>query len=241
MNVFLGYADGGLISEPLCQPVPPTTANELILPFGPGVDAVCTHSSGLGSHSWPNAFFALDLATPYGEPPAIITASADGKAFAFLGEGGSPCQEPAGTPAQANVDDCGHGWGNNVRVLHADGYYTMYAHLERVLVTNGEGVRPGQPLGVEGWTGAAGHRHLHWSLQRLPGTTKAEWESEMHEGWNGLSVPFSFPARLNGSPTVVDTAQLQCAPVRVGQAPSAQQPHLRADPPSADKKRRPSG
>jgi len=32
-------------------------------------------------------------------------------------------------------------------------------------------------------SGAAGHRHLHWSVQKLPGKTQKEWEDRI--AWDG--------------------------------------------------------
>jgi murein DD-endopeptidase MepM/ murein hydrolase activator NlpD len=209
---------------PKCLALPPTAPlTDLILPFDSATEAICTHASGIGSHSWPNAFYALDLATPYEQPAATIRAAADGKAFVFLGEDGKPCPEPPGTPAQAVPDTCGDSWGNHIKILHTGGYYSFYVHLDQVLIKNGDPVKQGQPIGIEGWTGAAGHRHLHWSIQKLPGATQADWESKI--SWAGDSVPFNFCAVLDGRDQIVSSPGLQCAHASIGQA--SYQPRLR--------------
>ncbi|MBK9322885.1 MAG: M23 family metallopeptidase [Bdellovibrionaceae bacterium] len=211
----------------VCQ-VPPSMSpiKDLALPFSPKEEVFCTHSSGSGSHSWTNAYYALDLATDYEKSAATINAAADGKAFVFLGEEGKPCTEPAGNPAQTHPSTCGLSWGNRVKILHEGGYYTFYVHLDRVLIENGTLVKKGQPIGIEGWTGAAGHRHLHWSVQKLPGVNVSDWEKRI--SWDGESVPFQFRAYLNGKLTTVDTSNFSCAHANIGQVSPSQQPKLRA-------------
>jgi hypothetical protein len=199
---------------------------DLILPFDSSEEIYCTNSSGSGSHSWTNAFYALDLANAYDKPAAVIRASADGKAFVFIGEDGKLCPEPKGTPAKGDSSNCGLSWGNHIKILHADGYYSFYVHLDHLLVSNGALVKKGEAIGVEGWTGAAGHRHLHWSVQKLPGSNQAEWEKRI--SWDGESVPFQFKALVNGVVTTVNTSTFQCAHAGVGQASSDQQPILKA-------------
>jgi len=206
---------------PACREIPkPAPIADLLLPFDSRTEAVCTHSSGVGSHSWPNAYYALDLATPYDQPPATIRASGSGKAFVVLGEDGQPCANPSGTPALAQPSDCGNSWGNQVRILHEGGYFSFYTHLEKVLVRTGDPVVKGQPIGIEGWTGAAGHRHLHWSVQKLPGDGLAQWEERILT-WSGESVPFQFLEATSR----VDTAALSCPHAGIGAAPD--QPRFR--------------
>lgn len=211
----------------VCETVPaPAPLTDLTLPFDSSEEVYCTHSSGSGSHSWTNAFYALDLANAYDKPAAIIRAAADGKAFVFTGEDGKLCPEPKGNPSKADPSSCGLSWGNHIKILHSGGYYSFYVHLDHPLVVDGEMVKKGQAIGVEGWTGAAGHRHLHWSVQKLPGSNQSDWEKRI--SWDGESVPFRFKALINGVVTTVDTSKFQCAHAGVGQASSDQQPVLKA-------------
>lgn len=214
------------INKSTCVPIPlDAPISNFILPFDENIEVVCTHASGVGSHSYPNAFYALDLATPYELPPSTVRASADGKAFVFLGEDGKPCPAPTGTPAKTSIDHCGLGWGNHVKILHKDGYYSFYVHLDKVSVKNGQIVKQGDPIGIEGATGLAGHRHLHWSIQKLPGKNQEEWEKQI--SWDGMSVPFNFKATVQGTASVINSADLHCAHAGIGQVPSDQQPRLR--------------
>lgn len=55
-------------------------------------------------------------------------------------------------------------YGNYVRILHADGDETIYAHMQYLFVRTGQSVRAGQALGTVGDTGNATGPHLHFEL-----------------------------------------------------------------------------
>jgi hypothetical protein len=67
-----------------CVLAPVESNLDFSLPFDASTEVICTHSSGSGSHSGANAFYALDLANDYSLPAAIVRASADGTAYVFL-------------------------------------------------------------------------------------------------------------------------------------------------------------
>lgn len=52
-------------------------------------------------------------------------------------------------------------YGNYLRLTHADGQETLYAHLQYLYVRAGEVVQKGQCLGIIGQTGRATGAHLH--------------------------------------------------------------------------------
>ena len=58
------------------------------------------------------------------------------------------------------------GYGLVVVVDHPGGHETLYAHLSRVDVRQGEWVRAGRPLGLAGCTGSCTGTHLHFELRR---------------------------------------------------------------------------
>ncbi len=59
----------------------------------------------------------------------------------------------------------GGGFGNNVQV-QVGNLWVRYAHLEAVLVSDGDHVTPGTVLGLEGSTGFSTGPHLHFEVDR---------------------------------------------------------------------------
>ena len=56
-------------------------------------------------------------------------------------------------------------YGNCVKIDHGNGYYTLYAHMQKGLsVRNGEYVKKGQLLGYMGNSGNANGSHLHFEV-----------------------------------------------------------------------------
>lgn len=60
------------------------------------------------------------------------------------------------------------GWGNTVRIDHGGGIVTLYGHMQwdSLLVSVGQDVDIGTPLGAEGSTGKSTGCHLHYEIQR---------------------------------------------------------------------------
>lgn len=58
------------------------------------------------------------------------------------------------------------GSGNTVKLAHAGGWVTRYAHLSRIDVSAGAAIRAGQKLGVSGSTGRSTGPHLHFEIIR---------------------------------------------------------------------------
>ncbi len=56
-------------------------------------------------------------------------------------------------------------YGNHVRVLHAGGYETIYAHLQTISVEQGQTVAAGDVLGLADNTGNSVGAHLHLTLK----------------------------------------------------------------------------
>lgn len=54
--------------------------------------------------------------------------------------------------------------GNAVYLAHGEGVVSLFAHLSKVLVKEGQVLKAGEPLGRVGSTGRATGPHLHWSL-----------------------------------------------------------------------------
>ena len=56
--------------------------------------------------------------------------------------------------------------GNYVVINHNNGYYTIYAHMSSLTVTQGQAVQKGQQVGTMGHTGFATGTHLHFGLYK---------------------------------------------------------------------------
>ena len=80
-----------------------------------------------------------------------------------------------GTPARTVGDGMvafsgvQNGYGNVVYVQHRNGHETVYAHLSKLLVQQGQSVSQGQTVGLVGSTGWATGPHLHFEF-RVNGT-----------------------------------------------------------------------
>ncbi len=57
------------------------------------------------------------------------------------------------------------GYGNTIAIDHGNGYQTLYAHLNSVIVSCGQSVRQGQVIGYGGSTGNSTGPHLHFEIR----------------------------------------------------------------------------
>lgn len=79
---------------------------------------------------------------------------------------------PSGSPIYAATDGTvsfagrNRGYGNFVRLNHAGGLATAYAHMSRIAVSGGARVRQGQVIGYVGSTGLSTGPHLHYELYK---------------------------------------------------------------------------
>ena len=77
---------------------------------------------------------------------------------------------PSGTIVLAGADGIvaaarhSQSYGNYLRLSHAKGEETLYAHMQYLYVRTGEVVKAGEPIGTVGQTGRAtgAHLHLEW-------------------------------------------------------------------------------
>lgn len=67
-----------------------------------------------------------------------------------------------------------YGYGNLVILDHGNGWHTLYAHFNSVLVACGEAVTQGQLIGLAGSTGRSTGPHLHFEM-RLGGGYVNPW------------------------------------------------------------------
>lgn len=71
-------------------------------------------------------------------------------------------------------------YGNQVRVQHDDGYETIYAHLDQVVVVRGQWVRAGELIALADDTGNSTGSHLHLTLKKK-GTTQSGQTTYPHD------------------------------------------------------------
>lgn len=84
----------------------------------------------------------------------------------YAGETGSPVLAPAaGRVALVGLESNGFELhGNTVGIDHGQGVLSIFIHLSRVDVKEGDMVQAGQVIGGVGATGASTGPHLHWGL-----------------------------------------------------------------------------
>lgn len=114
----------------------------------------------------------------FGENPEIYSQ------FGKPGHNGVDWALPIGTPVLAAADGAivkigwdPKGYGNYV-ILQHNGFQTLYAHLNYVVVKFGDNVKEGQRIGDSGTTGFSTGPHLHFEL-RVPGAPGAYNKGEI--------------------------------------------------------------
>lgn len=117
-------------------------ARGLCAPLEPGWEQNITQRFG-GMYSG-SPHKGMDIGMPEGAP---VYAAADGKV----------------TVANAS-DSWGYSWGYYVKINHAEGVDTLYAHLSSVAVSYGQYVHQGDVIGYVGSTGNSSGNHLHFEL-----------------------------------------------------------------------------
>ncbi len=58
------------------------------------------------------------------------------------------------------------GYGRTIVIDHEDGFHSLYAHNDRLLVRAGQRVDRGQPIALVGRTGNASGEHCHFEIRR---------------------------------------------------------------------------
>jgi len=81
---------------------------------------------------------------------------------------GAPVGTPVVAPRDGTVLATGYSatFGRFVRLAHPDGYISFMAHLNRVIVEDGDIVSQGQQVAYSGNTGRSTGPHLHFGLFR---------------------------------------------------------------------------
>jgi murein DD-endopeptidase MepM/ murein hydrolase activator NlpD len=145
-----------------------------------------SYNVGTDSWTWPLPDGTYDIGTPFGQAGSLwSTGYHTGQDF------------PAaiGTPVRAvtsgTVSVEHPAWaGNLVRIDHGNGLETLYAHLSRIDVSNGQQVTEGQQIGAVGAEGNVTGPHLHFEV-RLGGESVNPMPflatGSATTGWGGYS------------------------------------------------------
>jgi len=91
---------------------------------------------------WPKTHHGIDYKAPLGTP---IFASATGVVKKAAADGK---------------------YGNTVIIAHDDGYQSVYAHMNDIIVSTGQQLRLGQQIGTVGSTGQSTGPHLHFEIRK---------------------------------------------------------------------------
>lgn len=145
IDVALNVVPGPAVSN-----IPSLTQVAYRLPFRNAPIHITQGFNGQASHHDRLNRFALDFALPLGTP---IIASRDGIVMEVY----------FGIVRARHLAD---GAGNFIRILHADGAMSLYAHLEpqAQAVSPGDRVKQGQLIGYSGETGFSTGPHLHFAV-----------------------------------------------------------------------------
>lgn len=123
----------------------PTDYPTILQPFGANPELYMSY--GLPGHE------GVDIRAPY---RTNVYACADGEVY--LVEDGT----------------IEHNYGKQVRIRHAQGYRTIYAHLDEVLVSVGDQVKARHLIGRADSTGNSTGNHLHLTLKKDNATASGE-------------------------------------------------------------------
>ncbi|MDE6260394.1 MAG: peptidoglycan DD-metalloendopeptidase family protein [Oscillospiraceae bacterium] len=105
-----------------------------------------------------NGHSGVDLGWQTTQTDGILAHSAGQVVFCQTGQ-----QNNKGSSGNAS-------YGNCVKILHDNGYYTLYAHLSEVNVAYGQHVDKGQQIGKMGDTGNSYGNHLHFEVRNHQNT-----------------------------------------------------------------------
>jgi hypothetical protein len=132
-------------SPPATQPLPQTSANaEFTLSINRRDRYVWPAEGAITSYFGPGHPTGIDIALDLNND-SPIKAAGDGR---VVFAGGDPC--------------CS--LGNHVEIEHANGGKTVYGHLSRIDVEEGQQVDQGQQIGLGGQSGDADGKHLHFEV-----------------------------------------------------------------------------
>jgi len=147
------------------MPGDPTASHQAVdgylAPFSAGLGFPITQAfPDAVTHQTFDSVYAVDIAMPVGTD---VIAARDGVVFDVASDNFRGGLDKSRDGDSANI----------VRILHEDGTFSLYAHLNwnSIRVKPGDRVRAGQYIADSGNTGYTSGPHLHFSVQRNAGLT----------------------------------------------------------------------
>jgi murein DD-endopeptidase MepM/ murein hydrolase activator NlpD len=128
-----------------------------------------------------------------------------------------------GVVHMAHAPATGHNYGTHLRINHAGGYQTIYAHLSALHVQKDQQVKAGQLIGLAGSSGNSTGPHLHFSLK------KANAESPGYPGNFIDPLPFLLAfAQSNPQPgtSVAANEAVSVSPTATASLPTGNAPSI---------------
>ena len=159
-----GRGEPALPAHPIPYPVDPQRSPETQQPVGSVLSDAQIQQLAKGRFQWPltGAMLSDFGLKPGGQRNDGINIQADAGA-------------PVRAAAEGEVIYAGDqvpGFGNLVLIKHADGWATVYAHLNRVDVKNQQKVTQGQQIGQAGNTGGVPEPQLHFEVRYQPNSAE---------------------------------------------------------------------
>ena len=175
---FQGWIRSDLLSvikPPAIIPEPPPGGLKIIWPVEIGTVTNWFGSREIDYSAWGlESHDGIDIAAPSGTPVRVV---ADGKVMRVG-------NEPSG-------------FGLFVHLWHVQfGFHSIFAHLSKQMVSEGQLVSQGQHLGAVGSTGNSSGPHLHFSFR--VGSENDYYRVHTGHKW-GASDPMAIFAVINGS------------------------------------------
>jgi hypothetical protein len=139
-----------------------------------------------------------------------------------------------GTVRVVNTSATNHNYGIHVRVDHADGWQTIYGHMQQTTVQVGQPVKAGDQLGLADNTGNSFGSHLHLTLKRQNATytdnSGTKWPYNIFDptpfllpliGWQRPAGPYTDGwAYTDGIIVVGDLAQVNSGGINLRETAS---------------------
>lgn len=120
-----------------------------------------------GMFIWPTTAYTVTSPWGYRTHPIFGTQKFHAGIDIGVGSGQPIYAAASGTVVTASPSDS---YGNYVMIAHSNGYYTLYAHQTRYIVSVGQTVSQGEVIGYVGSTGWSTGPHLHFEV-RVNGST----------------------------------------------------------------------